>query len=267
METKKHLELIEKGYQVPIGSILKEAWELFKGQARNYIIFGLLIAAVTFVASGMIGGLASLIIIGFEAGFFIFARKQRLNKEEVLFNSFFEGFNHFVPLMIKLLIISAFEIGLFLIAFLIVFPWMHLHLGWEDAWIAQFTVTWYVPAIGILLLIVGSSYIYMIYIFGIPLVVEGETKAWEAMETSRKVVNREFLKILGLLIVVEIIYLFSALLTLGFGLIILYPYKFCVLHVAYERIFDPIIEKKEDQIDQFGNPVVDQNLESHEYNN
>ena len=90
--------------------------------------------------------------------------------------------------------------------------------------------------LGFILLVIPGIYLSVAYLFTVPLIVEKNMDAWQAMETSRKTVTRHWFKFFGLMIVMGVIVLVSAL-PFGIGLIWTYPMLVIALGILYRDIF------------------------------
>ncbi len=90
--------------------------------------------------------------------------------------------------------------------------------------------------LGFLLLIIPGIYLSVAYMFTVPLVVEKNLSAWQAMETSRKAVTRHWFKFFFTLLVMGIIFVLSAI-PLGLGLIWTYPMLVAVMGILYRDTF------------------------------
>lgn len=90
--------------------------------------------------------------------------------------------------------------------------------------------------LGFLLLIIPGIYLSVAYMFTVPLVVEKNLSAWQAMETSRKAVTRHWFKFFFTLLILGIIFVLSAI-PLGLGLIWTYPMLVAVMGILYRDTF------------------------------
>ena len=92
--TFKHLW--EEGYDFDLSKYINRGWEIFKGNAANFVVFSLIYT----LAAGAFGGLLQILIgAPLAAGFFIVADKIAKN-ESTEFGDFFKGFDHFVQLIL-----------------------------------------------------------------------------------------------------------------------------------------------------------------------
>lgn len=91
-------------------------------------------------------------------------------------------------------------------------------------------------AIGFLLLIIPGIYLSICYFFAVPLIVDKKYGAWEAMETSRKVVTSRWFQYFGLFLMYGLIVFVSAL-PLGIGLIWTVPMGYNLIGNMYQDAF------------------------------
>ncbi|MDF1578259.1 MAG: hypothetical protein P1P81_07435 [Desulfobulbales bacterium] len=90
--------------------------------------------------------------------------------------------------------------------------------------------------IGFFLLVIPGIYLSIAYTLVIHLIVDKEMGPWQAMEGSRKAVQRHWFKVLGLYILMTLICLISAL-PMGLGLIWTIPMFFMVGGILYREVF------------------------------
>ena len=98
-------------------------------------------------------------------------------------------------------------------------------------------VQFFLVMIGYLLCLIPGVYLAIAWYFAVPLVIDKRLGFWEAMELSRKMVNKHwflvfaFLLVCGLVAVVGIIGCFI-------GILVTMPISFAALMYAYETIFN-----------------------------
>jgi uncharacterized membrane protein len=90
-------------------------------------------------------------------------------------------------------------------------------------------------AIGMFLLIIPGIYLAVAYSATSYLIVFRKMDFWQAMETSRKAVSKEWFSIFGLGIVLALINLAGAL-VLGIGLLFTIPLTACAAYAAFADI-------------------------------
>lgn len=197
--------LIQQGYSLDIGRSISRGWEILKqnmGPFIGYFVIVFLISVVLgFVFNDLrvVANLITLIIGGpLNAGFFIVAFKI-MKRQSTSFDDFFRGFNNFLPLSLTNILVSI------------------------------------VTLIGFILLIIPGIYLAVAYCFAIPLVVDKKMQPWEAMETSRKLITKQWFTFFILGIVLLLINIVGAI-PAGLGLLITVPLSYCTIAAAYESV-------------------------------
>ncbi|HYW95024.1 MAG TPA: hypothetical protein VE870_05510 [Bacteroidales bacterium] len=132
------------------------------------------------------------------AGFFIVAHMIERGRPVVLEN-FFDGFHYFLQLFL-LTIVTSFLI-----------------------------------AVGTMLFILPGIYLSVAYTFSTLFVIFGKMDFWIAMETSRKLIGREWLSFFGLIVVLVLINILGAL-AFGIGLLFTIPVTSCALYAAFDDV-------------------------------
>jgi hypothetical protein len=89
--------------------------------------------------------------------------------------------------------------------------------------------------IGFVLLIIPGIYLSIAYLLVIPLIIDQEMGPWQAMEASRKAIQRHWFKVFGLYVLMAFI-CFLSLIPLGLGLIWTVPMTFMVGGILYREI-------------------------------
>ncbi len=193
--------LIEKGYEVNIGDYLREGWEIFRSRAGEFVAYSLIVALVTVVLSGKGGILSlavSLVTAPLYAGYFVYVF-MIFEGREVRFGDFFKGFNYFLPLLLA-------------------------------GFVAGFLVF-----LGLLLLVIPGVYLAVGYFFVTMLIVDYGMDFWQAMETSRQIVTKNWFSVFVLTLVLFALNLLGGLL-LFVGLLVTVPLSFCAAAIAYRDI-------------------------------
>ncbi len=90
--------------------------------------------------------------------------------------------------------------------------------------------------IGFILLVLPGIYLSVAYILTIPLIVEKNLGAWQALEASRKGITHHWFKIFGLYILMMILYMISAI-PFGLGLIWTIPMFITLNGILYRIIY------------------------------
>ncbi len=194
-------DITDKGYEVDPSKYLKEGWELFKSRAGEFIVFTVIILAASFVLSNLdfIGSLVSALITPpLYAGIIIVAF-MLLRQQEVQFGDFFKGFNYFLPLVLA---------GI---------------------------VSGILVTLGLILLIIPGVYLIVSYLFVSMLIVEHHMEFWQALETSRQIVTKNWFSVFIFVLILFAINLVGAI-ALGIGLLVTIPVSACSVCVAYRKI-------------------------------
>ncbi len=184
----------------PPGGYLRGGWHLFKQYPGGFIGF----AALTLLIQL---GLGSLPKVGWIVNFIDYpllfgfaAVSVRLRQgQPPIFSDFFEGFKNFVTLLLLGLLTKVLVI------------------------------------IGLVVLIVPGIYLAVGYILAPWFVLDRKVDFWEAMELSRRTVQRHWFHFFGLVLLLLLINLLGALL-LFFGLLVTIPLSWCALTAAYASV-------------------------------
>ncbi len=201
VDPKTFEKLINEGYEVDVSKYLKDGWEIFKTRAGEFVVFTLIIVLVTglFSRLDVIGSLAaSAVTAPLYAGFIIVVF-MLFKSQEVRFGDFFKGFNYFLPLLLASLVMGI------------------------------------LVTIGMVLLVLPGIYLLVSYMFVSMLIVDYHMEFWQAMETSRQIVTKNWFPLFVFFLVLVVINLLGAL-ALGIGLLVTMPLSVCAICVAYRDI-------------------------------
>jgi uncharacterized membrane protein len=92
--------------------------------------------------------------------------------------------------------------------------------------------------IGVFCLIIPGIYLGVAYAFAHILAVDKGLEFWTALETSRKVITRNWWPMFGLLLLAIPVYILGAL-ALGVGLLVAIPVVLGAIAYAYEDLCNP----------------------------
>jgi len=197
-----HFEnLIENGYQVNASDYVQKGWEMFKGHVGEFVGFTLLVFAIS-LASIKLETFGSLIFSALAAPLYAgysIAAFRILTGKSLQFSDFFRGFNYFLPLFL-----AGLASGI-------------------------------IVSIGFMLLIIPGIYLAIGYMLATFLIIDYRMEFWQAMETSRKIVTKNWFAFFVLAIVLALINLLGTL-ALGVGLLISAPVTACAAAIAYKEI-------------------------------
>lgn len=201
--------IVQQGYTVKIGDYIQRGWGIMQQNLGGFIGFTVILVLISMIPAVLpavlgerLGPLASLAVNIISpvlmAGFLIVAFKI-LKQQATSFNDFFQGFNNFLPIFLTSLLVGIFVF------------------------------------LGFLVLILPGIFLAVAYAFSIPFVVGRRFDFWEAMESSRKVISKNWFSMFGFLFVLFLLNLVGALL-LGVGLLFTIPLSYCAIAVAFDDI-------------------------------
>lgn len=197
--------LIQQGYSLNIGQSFSRGWEIFQKNIGGFVLYTLVLVLISAALSAFpdrlktIGSVISLVITApLVAGFLIVAFKI-IKQQATTFGDFFRGFDRFLPLFLANIVVSIFV------------------------------------AIGLILLVLPGIYLAVAYAFTVSLIVERRFDFWEAMETSRRIITKNWFTFFGLFILLFLLNL-GGLLLFGVGLLVTIPVTQCVIAAAYESV-------------------------------
>jgi len=103
------------------------------------------------------------------------------------------------------------------------------------------TLLWYLLmslmiTLGYILLILPGIYLSFAYMFSLPLMIEKNMSAWQALETSRKAVTRMWFRATGFLLLVILLIVLGSI-PLGIPLIWLLPWTALAYSLIYFKLF------------------------------
>jgi MFS family permease len=249
-------EILQRPQTVNIGQYLNRATDLFGRKAGELIGFTFLYFIITIAVQQipyigpLIGGLIASVIL---AGFYFFSFKL-MRGQEPEFGDFFLGFknNHLWPIVLVNLFIGLLVgfISLLSFAFIVLGfyrPLANLLDRFREQSPAAASEIPALPELPIpegittiflvlgLLLLIPVTYLSVCYIFAPLLVIDRRLGAWQAMETSRKLVNKNwflwwvFTILQGLIVV-------GGICACYIGVIFAMPVVACSTAAAYEHI-------------------------------
>lgn len=245
--------VLNEGYTFDIGDFISKAFNWFGKDAGLYIAFCLVAGVINFV----IGLIPFISVIGvflvgapLAAGYYFFLKAGYSEAPQARgFNNFFEGFKNpaWLQLVLGQLIIAIF-VGV--VALIVAIPlFMGIGLDFLKDLMAMRSMT--DPDemmemlalvfsgkifLSVLALILIVMLVAVLWILTPQFIVFYGYSFWDAMEASRKVVMKNYLKFLLLLIVLALLTLVGALVCLV-GLLVAIPVMYLALHAAFKHIF------------------------------
>lgn len=185
---------------VLISRYLQEGWRLLWANPGPYIGYAAVVLVVMFVLQSLwgIGQLLTTLVGGPLMAGFYYALRRQLQGLSFSFGEFFSGFNHFLPLML---------VGL---------------------------VSAIITGIGFMLLVLPGVYLLVSYLFALTLAQDRELDFWAAMETSRRLITRQWFGFFGLTVLLMVVNALGSLLA-GLGLLLTIPFSLAVVAAAYNH--------------------------------
>lgn len=188
-------------YQFKMGEYINTGFDIFKKEAGLFIGFTIVYFVISIVLAfiPIVGTIANFAISApLGAGFFIMA--QKIHKGEArTFGDFFKGFDFFLPLFL---------------------------VGFIGGLITVFCF---------FLLVLPGIYISVAYLFGVLFVLFYKNEFWDALETSRKVITKNWWSFFGFVIVLALIN-FLGVLCLGVGVLVTAPASYAAIYAAFDDI-------------------------------
>ena len=205
--------LIENGYEFKLGDYIGRGFEIFKKDPGPFIGFTALMLFLTVLSAFTIIGI--FFVVGpLVGGFYIYANKVA-NDEPRTFSDFFGGFSY------------TGQLGLGMIVMMLL------------------------VMVGMVLFIAPGIYLAVAYGWMIPLVVLGGMDFWTAMETSRKVISKNWWWFLLFGFLVGVISS-AGQIALYIGMIVTMPIAYCIQYAAFESIMGESVDSMNQKIDEIG---------------
>ncbi|ACF11125.1 protein of unknown function DUF975 [Chlorobaculum parvum NCIB 8327] len=194
-------QLIENGYEVNTSDYVQKGWEMFKEHVGEFVGFTLLVFAIS-LASAKLEALGSLLFSALAAPLYAgysIAAFRLINGQSLQFSDFFRGFNYFLPLFL-----AGLASGI-------------------------------IVSVGFMLLIIPGIYLAIGYMLTTFLIIDHRMEFWQAMETSRKIITKNWFAFFVFALVLALINVLG-ILALGVGLLISAPVTSCAAAIAYKEI-------------------------------
>ncbi len=247
---KSITELQEGKGTFSIGQALGDGWNLVSKHLGYYIGAGIL-AVIIGMGVGMVpiaGGLANNLVVSpcLMAGAIFITWQISKGHAWTDFGAMFKGFNYLTPILVSSLIQAAISVALALLCFFSFIPELfrlfELSQG-SGAYsnqdeIAALAREMFFSGKALLLLflfIIAMLLVNATWAFKTHFIVVYNMQAWPAMELSRKVCTHNIFPVLGLLIVLGLIILVSAI-PCGIGLLFSLPLSIGATYSAFAQI-------------------------------
>lgn len=267
---KSRADLINLGYKFDPSNYLSEGWKLLSKNMGPLIGMTLLyfVISITFSTIPVLGMLSNILSPILFAGFYIYLTKYRSAKHDA--KDFFGGFKFSLEIILQQLVFVLLFIPFVFVVFALGFPIEELvQLVLQEVTPEEFgeAVQEKVLANGVMIFlavvifIIASLYLYVSYMFAIPLIVVGKYKFWDAMETSRQVVSKYFFGFFFSLLVFGLLSMIIMAVTCGLGALLVIPLGYSAVYAAFESIFEPTNLEGKSDLDEFGTSPGEYNSE------
>ena len=269
MKTVK--ELLQSGYNFEPSQYFSKGWKLLSkhlgplvGMTLLFVLIGIFAGSVPYI--NLISNLLGVILF---SGFYIFLGNSMDRTQDA--KDFFGGFQFAGEIIGQRLVFILFFIPFVLFIFLLGFPVYELVEVFNQSMTpeelgeiigANIASNGLMMFFAIVVLFVGGMYLYVSYIFAIPLIVVGKLKFWNAMETSRKLVGNHFYSYFFSIIALSLLVAVMVVFTCGLGIFIALPLMSCVVYSAFDEIFKPHDDMQKSDLDEFGSSPGESNSEA-----
>jgi len=211
---------LEKGvsgeYDFEIMDVIKESWERTNGIKSAYWVGLLIFMLIVFGVALLMGGFG---LFGAQAGIL----------GQMLPNLLFTAITYpFLAGIIMMGVHRAVDLPVFA-------GQVFNSLGFVLPVIIASMLVSVFTTIGFMLLVLPGIYLSVAYFLVMPLIVEKQLGAWDAMETSRKAITKRWFKVFGLFVImgaIVVVSMFSII-----GLFWTLPMSTVMLGVLYRIIF------------------------------
>lgn len=231
-------------YQFNGALYLSKAWKLFRSEMGPLLGVSLLILFSTLIFGfiPVLGNLSSLLSTLLFSGFYIYLRKVETGEQ--VGGDFFGAFKYSLHIIIYqvILFLLIIPLAMFVLSGIISTEMITSFITGElppDEFedylngIRLGTAT----TISILIIAAGSIFISIVFAFTIPLIVDGQLNFWQAMETSRKTVQKQFFNFFGFYLLIGILMIITVLISFGLAIFFWIPFVYVIQYAIYDEIF------------------------------
>ena len=251
--SKEKIEtILHSNYSFQLGEYLSNGWEIFKKGFWSFTGFTLVFTAIQVGLSliPIIGSLGSIIVSApLAAGYYLFANRVARNEYQE-FNIFFKGFDHIGPLLlqsvIQFLAIFGLAIPLIYTAFSGFFSSGNLFETDPEAWLED-PGALFAPAPWAWIFLLPIVYLSIAWRWAPLFIIFYSMQPFEALETSRKLITRQWFLFFIFYIIVGLI-VAGGLLFLFVGILFTLSFIFCADYAAFSKITQLIDKTTQDDV-------------------
>ena len=225
-------DVIDNGYSFNFGDYMSRGIDLFKQNVGGFAIYTLVYFLIVMVLSliPILGAIGTMVISpALAVGFYIVAHKIA-HGQSTEFKDFFKGFDHLGQLFLL-----AFIMGIIFIVLMgvMIGPFMMMMMTNPEALldgrgIPQFKAWWFAPLVLVIYLSISWRWAPLFIVFD-------NMGFWEAMETSRKVVSKNWFIIFAFAIVIGLLGGLG-IIALLIGILFTYPMVLCMEYAAFADV-------------------------------
>lgn len=235
--------LINGGYEFKFSKYLDDGWNLF--QKTPFLFVGGLLALLLFCSALVfipVIGILSLPFIStiLSLGFYVIAHKNATN-QDAKFNDFLGGFQFTKDVVLRVIVylfIVGFCYGVYVYAI-----WDTGYIQWNMEAAQYFGDMEALAAMGqppylpfyYNLLLIPFYYFTISYSWSDLFIMYKGMNFWDAMEASRRLISKNWFRMLGLIIVLTLMFFVGALLC-GVGLFLAIPLYTTVLYASFADV-------------------------------
>ena len=247
-------DLIEKNpnkFQLNIPHYLQRGFEICSKYAVGFILYFLLFMLISSTIGRVqyFGDIINRVGITplFMAGAFLVARD--ISKQQAYdFDHFWGGFRYLSPLL--MMSITQGLIFLFFLSPIFLSGDVYQYLDWFEEWkkypLEMSSFPGYQPWYAFLF--IPILYLSISWTYAPFFILFSNLNAWEAMETSRKFVFKQWWQFATFYFLVQIISL-SGVLFFGIGILYSLPIGACIFYASYEDIMNFYLKEDDDNSD------------------
>jgi uncharacterized membrane protein len=245
----------ERDYELDISGCISRGWELVKSNMGVLFVGTLLYLLI----EGVIGGLARIPIIGalFSIANFVIAGPlmggvlylfiRAIRREPAEIGDIFSGFRRAFAQLFLGTLVQGLLIGLCMLPFIIVLivkfiPFaghlQHLQPGTlpDRETVAALESVMLASLPVLLVCAIPATYFGVCWKFTLPLIIDWQVDFWTAMGMSRKMVQKHWWNVFGLIILIDLLNV-AGVCACCIGALFTIPIGFAALMFAYETIF------------------------------
>jgi hypothetical protein len=235
-------DVLARDYDVDITGCISRAWRLLQenfgmlfGGALVYLLLQFGMSALAQIPLiGLLFSLASLVIGGPLIGGLYFFLLKYIRRQPAEIGDVFAGFKlAFVPLMLGYIVVLILSMCAALPGGILAGIGTYLAVEQKDS---ALPIAIALISVGGILLLIPLIYLSVAWWFTLPLIMDKRIDFWQAMNLSRKVVNKHWWLWFAFVIVIGLLNL-AGMLVCCVGMLVTFPLTMLAALYAYEDVF------------------------------